>query len=276
MPGCSVAAQRGCALFAGGGAQRSSQSSGQLGEVLVRARYRTKKEIAKLVRELAPLPDVPARVEPLGPAKAGLVPSSPTWQQWAASLCPVRELAPGDRPADWVSVEQPAPEMARVEGAAPVAAQRYRVEFTASEEYVSLVERARALLSHAVPNAPLEAIHLQALRLLVAEPEKRKYAVTARPAKGARAADPERAAARPERAAADPERRKRYLPAAVRHAAPRDPGRPPSPAPVGLVALRREIGAPLQDGRRQPARSLVLGSPEEPSLTRGLRSHPVR
>jgi hypothetical protein len=97
------------------------------------------------------------------------------------------------------------PALARVEGAAPVAAQRYRVEFTASEEYVSLVERARALLSHAAPNAPLEAIHLQALRLLVAALEKRKYAVTARPAKGGRAA-------------AGPEPRKRYLPAAVRRA----------------------------------------------------------
>jgi hypothetical protein len=247
------------------------------GEVLVRARYRTKKEIAKLVRELAPLPDVAARIEPLGPAPTGLVPRSPTWQEWAASLCPVRELAPGDRPADWVSdvmdgvndtvcaapedlpagsapapgtlaVEQPAaalarvenaelldapnaavaravpqhpapPALARVEGAAPVAAQRYRVEFTASEEYVSLVEQARALLSHAVPNAPLEEIHLQALRLLVAELEKRKYAVTARPPKGARAADSERRAA-------GPERRKRYLPAAVRRAVfERDGGR---------------------------------------------------
>ncbi len=37
-------------------------------EVLARAKHRTKRELAKLVRELDPLPDVPARVEPLGPA----------------------------------------------------------------------------------------------------------------------------------------------------------------------------------------------------------------
>jgi hypothetical protein len=41
-----------------------------VGQTLARAQHRTKKEIARLVRELAPLPDVPARIEPLGPAPA--------------------------------------------------------------------------------------------------------------------------------------------------------------------------------------------------------------
>jgi hypothetical protein len=36
-------------------------------EVLARAKHRTKKEILGLVRQLSPLPDVPSRVEPLGP-----------------------------------------------------------------------------------------------------------------------------------------------------------------------------------------------------------------
>src|SRR5688572_5558363 len=35
-------------------------------EVLARAKFRTKKEILKLVRLLSPLPDVPSRIEPLG------------------------------------------------------------------------------------------------------------------------------------------------------------------------------------------------------------------
>ena len=41
-----------------------------LSEVLRRAKHRTKKELAALVRVLDPLPDVPARIEPLGPAPA--------------------------------------------------------------------------------------------------------------------------------------------------------------------------------------------------------------
>jgi hypothetical protein len=36
-------------------------------DVLARAKFRTKKEIAKLVRELHPLPRVPDVMEPLGP-----------------------------------------------------------------------------------------------------------------------------------------------------------------------------------------------------------------
>src|SRR3954464_11988540 len=38
--------------------------------VLARAKFRTKKELTKLVRELNPLPEVPDRIEPLGPALA--------------------------------------------------------------------------------------------------------------------------------------------------------------------------------------------------------------
>src|SRR5688572_4339943 len=51
-------------------------------EVLARAKHRTKKEIARLVRMLDPLPDVPPRIEPLGPAPAQLVSSAPTWSQF--------------------------------------------------------------------------------------------------------------------------------------------------------------------------------------------------
>src|SRR5262249_12244151 len=54
--------------------------------------------------------------------------------------------------------------------------QRYRVQFTASEEYVVLLERARDLLSHAIPNRSIEEVHLRALRCLVTKLEKRRHA----------------------------------------------------------------------------------------------------
>ena len=47
-------------------------------EVLGRAKFRTKKELAKLVRELHPLPAVPDLIEPLGPELK--TPRGPTWQ----------------------------------------------------------------------------------------------------------------------------------------------------------------------------------------------------
>ena len=46
-------------------------------EVLARAKHRTKKEIGSLVRRLNPLPDVPARIEPLGPVPRAIVATRP-------------------------------------------------------------------------------------------------------------------------------------------------------------------------------------------------------
>jgi hypothetical protein len=123
------------------------------------------------------------------------------------------------------------------------APQRYHVHFTASEEYVNLVERAKALLSHARPNAGLEELHLRAMRALVAELEKRKYAVNpAAPAsthaepraqsdepradvpKEAHAPAPAASAA--STATRDPRQRVRAIPAAIRRAVwSRDGGR---------------------------------------------------
>lgn len=259
-------------------------------EVLARAKHRTKRELSRLVRILDPLPAVPARIEPLGPASSPSqgVMANPTWEMFVESLCPVRDLPRGERPRDWVdgssegardasvegeagapmeSVSAPARNGAPCETLAPespgisaparndapcetlgprstpvsapvrngallsddLAPERYKVQFTASEEYVKLVEEAKALLSHAAPRATLEEIHLRAMRALVAALEKRKYAVKegAVPAP-ARQSSP-RAAASPRARAADtsgcsrvvpgfPRQRGRSIPARVRRA----------------------------------------------------------
>jgi 5-methylcytosine-specific restriction endonuclease McrA len=61
-------------------------------------------------------------------------------------------------------------------GAALECSELYKVQFTATEEYVRLVEEATALLSHAVPNVSLEELQLRAMRALVAQLKKKKYA----------------------------------------------------------------------------------------------------
>jgi hypothetical protein len=188
-----------------------------LAEVLARAKHRTKRELAALVRVLDPLPTVPARIEPLGPAPARLVPAAPRWEEFIQSMCPVRELSPGDRPRDWVesandacaaacashdgdlvsddSVHAPA----RVDttGAEPLAPERYKVQFTASEEYVRLIEAAKGLLSHSAPRVTLEEIQFRAMRALVSELTKKKYGAVRTP---------------------NPRQRGRHIPAAVRRA----------------------------------------------------------
>jgi 5-methylcytosine-specific restriction endonuclease McrA len=51
------------------------------------------------------------------------------------------------------------------------------VQFTATQEYVDLVERAQALLGQSA-NEKLSELHLQAMQALVAQLEKRKYAAS--------------------------------------------------------------------------------------------------
>jgi hypothetical protein len=58
---------------------------------------------------------------------------------------------------------------------------RYKVQFEASEEYVELVEKAKALLSQTAPRVDLGELHLRAMRALVTELERKKYAATDRP-----------------------------------------------------------------------------------------------
>jgi hypothetical protein len=63
--------------------------------------------------------------------------------------------------------------------------QRYKVQFTASEEYVKLVEEAQALLSSSAGRTTLDELQLRAMRALVTELKRQKYAVTARSRKSA-------------------------------------------------------------------------------------------
>src|SRR5499427_5582265 len=69
-------------------------------EVLRRARFRSKRELLRLIAEIDPKPEVPALVEPIGPAPAGPA----THRALVEALSgPVRNLAPGSRPEDWIA-----------------------------------------------------------------------------------------------------------------------------------------------------------------------------
>jgi hypothetical protein len=85
-------------------------------DVLARARFRTKKELAKLVRELCPLPLVPDLIEPLAPAPRPL--RNPTWLELVESHAPrIRDLPPGKHPRDWAKGGD-ASALAQVDGSA--------------------------------------------------------------------------------------------------------------------------------------------------------------
>jgi hypothetical protein len=183
-----------------------------LGDVMGRAKHRSKTEITKLVRLLDPLPDVPARIEALGPVHEGAT-RKPTWAEQVASFCPVRELTAGDRPKDWGgsdAVSAPA----RINQ--PL---RYKVQFSTTEEYVDLMERAAALLSNRGESNGIEEIHVRALRLLVEQLEKRRFGAPAKPAKFATPPNPASGSKRGSKTASKPAARTpRHIPARIRRA----------------------------------------------------------
>src|SRR5690606_12328338 len=65
--------------------------------------------------------------------------------------------------------------------------ERYKVQFTATQEYVDLLQQAKDLASHALPSGSIEQLHLQAMRLLVAELKKRRCAAVSKPRTATRA-----------------------------------------------------------------------------------------
>jgi 5-methylcytosine-specific restriction endonuclease McrA len=97
------------------------------------------------------------------------------------------------------------------------------LQFGTSEEHVQLIERARALLSRARPGVTLGELHLEAMKLLVASLEKRRFAVTGSPRQRG-ASDPKRSKSASgcsdvtarEQDSESAKRRSRYIPAAQR------------------------------------------------------------
>jgi len=178
---------------------------------LARVRFRTKREIERLVAELAPAPDAPARIEPLHAGMPQLeetiidsaAASRPrsTWAAYVRGLAgPFRELRAGvgagqappaadpescadvsTRPApsvpDAEPLQQPAPQAPPATNPGP----RYRVQFTADQAYVNLLEEARDLLQHSIPDRDLVEVQRRALQALVEKLRARKLAASERP-----------------------------------------------------------------------------------------------
>ncbi len=255
-------------------------------ELLALSKHRTKREVLRLIRRLDPAPDVPALVEPLGPAPLGVpVPRAPSWQACLEALSPpVRELPPGDNPKDWITSApadndtdigsegqtatlqgQTTPHAApghddpESEPMQPSAPERFKVQFTASQEYVDLLREARDLASHALPSGSLEQLHLQAMRLLVAQLKKRRCATLTQP----RVATP---TPRPRES-----RQHADEPGAPRQ---RDDGRSAPARNRCAAPARRRAGrsAPARHGRSAPARNRCAA----PARRRAGRSAPGR
>jgi hypothetical protein len=135
-------------------------------ELLARSAAKTIEEIAQLIAERFPQPDLPTSISPVA---SGPIFSSPAPTVALGSDC--QEVAA--RPVQNWPVTP-----ARV---MPLAPDRYGVQFTIGREDRELLQHAKELLSHVIPSGNEGHVFVHALRALVSQLEKRKYGATDRP-----------------------------------------------------------------------------------------------
>jgi hypothetical protein len=156
--------------------------------------HKTKRQIQKLVAEIYPQPDVasvmrrlpqrPPAPTPAAPCDA-LIPGPATHSSPLAAERPVGLVpgaAVGSTPAA-VAGAPPHPVPASIPVIEPLSASRYRVQFTAGEDFHDDVERLRGLLQSEIPDGDLGAIVGKAVRELRRRLEARRFALTSSPRK---------------------------------------------------------------------------------------------
>jgi hypothetical protein len=187
-------------------------------------RGKSRCEVERLLAELKPQPDLPAKLRKLPeprptprPADRGLKTSAtgftlevPVAQAFGPAMGDGAHV-PGPEPPDEATrlegttsvaasspvrvAQQPRPVIA------PVAPRRYKLQLTVTEETHHKLRSLQDLLRHANPSGDLAVILDRALTLLLEHVKRQKFAATARP-----------------RACATPTRHTRYVPSAVKRA----------------------------------------------------------
>jgi hypothetical protein len=147
--------------------------------VLAKAMGRSKREVEELVARLAPVADVPPSVRKLPspalraqaeePARAPKQPPAVASAEPWAKTSPAGPAAPVPPPA----AHRPL--------VAPLAPNRYRVQFTVGTETHEKLRRAQDLLRREIPDGDPGTIFDRALTLLLEDVAKKKLAETANP-----------------------------------------------------------------------------------------------
>jgi hypothetical protein len=132
--------------------------------LLGEARGRSRRQIEELIARWFPRPDVPPSLEPSRPDVSGATGA----EQLMLGAAPPSVGSTG--PVTCSRAGRPA--RARLE---PLSPARLRVEFTARAELHDKIERARELLSHALPSADLGELFERALDALIAQETRKRF-----------------------------------------------------------------------------------------------------
>jgi hypothetical protein len=172
-------------------------------ELFAAAAHRTRREIEQLLAERFPKPDLPELIRPLLPAPVHIAPKEsadftnpsalPTTTS-AAELAPGRVDPAGDQPAPGqtegsVILGQTGPEAASRHAeprarVAPLAPQRYGVQFTLDQTGHDLLRHVQDLLGRQVAAGNIAEIFVRAPTVYAAQLEKQRFAATEQPRAG--------------------------------------------------------------------------------------------
>jgi hypothetical protein len=149
-------------------------------EVLDAARHKSKREVEQLVAEIHPRPDVVSSVRKLPVPRPVAPPPARTndaEQDGGTNAATMRTEGAADRPPVRHLSNTPAV-------VAPLAPDRYKVQFTVSRETFDKLRRAQDLLRHTIPNGDPAAVFDRALSALLEELDRTRLAATTRPRPG--------------------------------------------------------------------------------------------
>jgi 5-methylcytosine-specific restriction endonuclease McrA len=155
--------------------------------VLKTARHKGKRDVERMIAELHPRPDVPSTIRKLPAPATPAVPltlvESATVSVESAPTCvqAAPQGAPHVSPPRMQPPARVVPAMTRPPVVAPLAPERFKVQFTVGRETHDKLRRAQDLMRHAVPNGDPAAIFDRALTLLVEHLERTKLASVRQP-----------------------------------------------------------------------------------------------
>ena len=141
--------------------------------LITAARHRSKREVEELIARLKPEPDVRSAVRKLPDPR--VVQSQLTTEQPVSVSGLAASNSRSTVPAAVTLPVVPRPVVA------PLAPERYKVQFTASSVTHEKLRYAQDLLRHVIPDGDVAAVFDRALSALIDRLEKEKCATTARP-----------------------------------------------------------------------------------------------
>jgi hypothetical protein len=135
-------------------------------DVLRKATHKSKRDVEQIVARLQPQPDVAASVRKLPATRM--------------TRAPVQPRTPESQPSAIAATSVVVPSAPRPE-VAPLAPERYKVQFTVGRETYEKLRRVQDLMRHRLPTGDPAAIFDRAIALLLEDLEKKKIAATERP-----------------------------------------------------------------------------------------------